>query len=228
MAIQIQHLSKAFDSKPVLADFSAEIPEKAVTCLMGESGCGKTTLLYLLAGLISPDAGKISGISGKIAFVFQENRLAENFTVYRNLKMVCKGQKISKEMLGEMLENVGMDKALLHAPVSSLSGGMKRRVAILRALLCDSAILFLDEPTTGLHFADIQQLLDVLHKLRDQGNTIVVIEHNLDVIKTADWIVDLGPEGGSGGGEILVSGTPETVAECEASHTARFLKPMLK
>ncbi|EAY5696474.1 TPA: hypothetical protein NZJ66_003598, partial [Salmonella enterica subsp. enterica serovar Weltevreden] len=78
------------------------------------------------------------------------------------------------------------------------------------------------------HFADIQQLLDVLHQLRDQGNTIVVIEHNLDVIKTADWIVDLGPEGGSGGGEILVSGTPETVAECEASHTARFLKPMLK
>ena len=74
------------------------------------------------------------------------------------------------------------------------------------------------EPTTGLHFADIQQLLDVLHQLRDQGNTIVVIEHNLDVIKTADWIVDLGPEGGSGGGEILVSGTPETVAECEASH----------
>ena len=124
MAIQIQHLSKAFDSKPVLADFSAEIPEKAVTCLMGESGCGKTTLLYLLAGLISPDAGEISGISGKIAFVFQENRLAENFTVYRNLKMVCKGQKISKEMLGEMLENVGMDKALLRAPVSSLSGGM--------------------------------------------------------------------------------------------------------
>ena len=88
-------------------------------------------------------------------------------------------------------------------------------------------IIFFDEPTTGLHFADIQQLLDVLHQLRDQGNTIVVIEHNLDVIKTADWIVDLGPEGGSGGGEILVSGTPETVAECEASHTARFLKPLL-
>ena len=88
-------------------------------------------------------------------------------------------------------------------------------------------LYILDEPTTGLHFADIQQLLDVLHQLRDQGNTIVVIEHNLDVIKTADWIVDLGPEGGSGGGEILVAGTPETVAECEASHTARFLKPLL-
>lgn len=86
----------------------------------------------------------------------------------------------------------------------------------------------LDEPTTGLHFADIQQLLKVLHQLRDQGNTIIVIEHNLDVIKTADWIIDLGPEGGSGGGQILVAGTPEEVAECEQSHTARFLKPILQ
>jgi len=85
----------------------------------------------------------------------------------------------------------------------------------------------LDEPTTGLHFADIKQLLDVLHRLRDQGNTIVVIEHNLDVIKTADWIVDLGPEGGSGGGQIIATGTPEEVAKVKGSHTARFLKDIL-
>ena len=86
---------------------------------------------------------------------------------------------------------------------------------------------FLDEPTTGLHFADIQQLLDVLHRLRDHGNTVVVIEHNLDVIKTADWIVDLGPEGGSGGGRIIAEGTPEEVAKMKHSHTGRFLKPLL-
>ena len=85
----------------------------------------------------------------------------------------------------------------------------------------------MDEPTTGLHFADIKQLLDVLHRLRDQGNTIVVIEHNLDVIKTADWIVDLGPEGGSGGGQIITTGTPEDVAKVKGSHTARFLKDIL-
>ncbi|MDG1750379.1 MAG: excinuclease ABC subunit UvrA, partial [Thalassotalea sp.] len=88
-------------------------------------------------------------------------------------------------------------------------------------------LYILDEPTTGLHFHDIKQLLQVIHRLRDHGNTIVVIEHNLDVIKTADWIVDLGPEGGSGGGQILVTGTPEQVAEHKTSHTARFLKPML-
>ena len=85
----------------------------------------------------------------------------------------------------------------------------------------------LDEPTTGLHFHDIAKLLDILHTLRDRGNTVVVIEHNLDVIKTADWIVDLGPEGGSGGGEIIAEGTPEEVAENPKSHTGRFLKPML-
>ena len=85
----------------------------------------------------------------------------------------------------------------------------------------------MDEPTTGLHFADIKQLLEVLHRLRDQGNTIVVIEHNLDVIKTADWIVDLGPEGGSGGGQIIATGRPEEVAKVKGSHTARFLKDIL-
>ena len=85
----------------------------------------------------------------------------------------------------------------------------------------------LDEPTTGLHFEDVRKLLEVLHELVDQGNTVVVIEHNLDVVKTADWIIDIGPEGGDGGGQIVAEGTPEEVAECERSHTGRYLKPML-
>ena len=130
----------------------------------------------------------------------------------------------------QTLMDVGLTYIRLGQSATTLSGGEAQRVKLARELSkrgTGQTLYILDEPTTGLHFADIQQLLDVLHQLRDQGNTIVVIEHNLDVIKTADWIVDLGPEGGSGGGEILVSGTPETVAECEASHTARFLKPML-
>jgi excinuclease ABC subunit A len=85
----------------------------------------------------------------------------------------------------------------------------------------------LDEPTTGLHFFDIEQLLKVLHSLRDRGNTIVVIEHNLDVIKTADWIIDMGPEGGAGGGMVVAVGTPEELAEHHSSHTGRYLKPLL-
>ncbi len=130
----------------------------------------------------------------------------------------------------QTLMDVGLTYIRLGQSATTLSGGEAQRVKLARELSkrgTGQTLYILDEPTTGLHFADIQQLLEVLHQLRDQGNTIVVIEHNLDVIKTADWIVDLGPEGGSGG-EILVSGTPETVAECEASHTARFLKPMLK
>jgi excinuclease ABC subunit A len=91
-----------------------------------------------------------------------------------------------------------------------------------------STLYILDEPTTGLHFHDVKQLLAVLHRLRDHGNTVVVIEHNLDVIKTADWVVDLGPEGGDKGGQIIATGTPEAVADAPQSHTGRFLAPLLK
>ncbi|WP_338884511.1 excinuclease ABC subunit UvrA [Xenorhabdus sp. TH1] len=131
----------------------------------------------------------------------------------------------------QTLIDVGLSYIRLGQSATTLSGGEAQRVKLARELSkrgTGQTLYILDEPTTGLHFADIQQLLSVLHQLRDQGNTIVVIEHNLDVIKTADWIVDLGPEGGSGGGEILVSGTPEEVIQCEKSHTARFLKPILE
>jgi excinuclease ABC subunit A len=112
-----------------------------------------------------------------------------------------------------------------------LSGGEAQRVKLSKELSkrdTGRTLYILDEPTTGLHFHDIEQLLDVLHQLVEQGNTVVVIEHNLDVIKTADWIVDLGPEGGAGGGRILVEGTPEKVAATAASHTGHFLAPHLK
>ena len=131
----------------------------------------------------------------------------------------------------QTLIDVGLSYIRLGQSATTLSGGEAQRVKLSRELSkrgTDQTLYILDEPTTGLHFADIQQLLHVLHQLRDQGNTIVIIEHNLDVIKTADWIVDLGPEGGSGGGEILFAGTPEQLIKCKQSHTAQFLKPILK
>ncbi|GAA5219020.1 excinuclease ABC subunit UvrA [Corallincola platygyrae] len=130
----------------------------------------------------------------------------------------------------QTLMDVGLSYIRLGQSATTLSGGEAQRVKLAKELSkrdTGKTLYILDEPTTGLHFHDIQHLLDVLHRLRDHGNTVVIIEHNLDVIKTADWIVDLGPEGGSGGGQILTSGTPEQVAEHENSHTARFLKPML-
>ncbi|HAS7002918.1 TPA: excinuclease ABC subunit UvrA [Vibrio parahaemolyticus] len=131
----------------------------------------------------------------------------------------------------QTLMDVGLSYIRLGQAATTLSGGEAQRVKLARELSkrdTGTTLYILDEPTTGLHFHDIQQLLTVLHRLRDHGNTVVVIEHNLDVIKTADWIIDLGPEGGQGGGEIIAQGTPEDVSQIEGSHTARFLKPMLK
>jgi excinuclease ABC subunit A len=126
--------------------------------------------------------------------------------------------------------DVGLSYIKLGQSATTLSGGEAQRVKLSRELSkrdTGKTLYILDEPTTGLHFADIQQLLDVLHRLRDHGNTVVVIEHNLDVIKTADWLVDLGPEGGSRGGQIIATGTPEQVAEMKQSYTGHYLKPLL-
>jgi len=130
----------------------------------------------------------------------------------------------------QTLVDVGLSYVRLGQAATTLSGGEAQRVKLAKELSkrdTGNTLYILDEPTTGLHFEDIRQLLEVLHRLRDGGNTVVIIEHNLDVIKTADWLIDLGPEGGSGGGQIIATGTPEAVAANKASHTGRFLAPLL-
>jgi excinuclease ABC subunit A len=128
------------------------------------------------------------------------------------------------------LRDVGLEYIKLGQPATTLSGGEAQRIKLSRELGKRSTgrtVYILDEPTTGLHFADISKLLEVLNRLADEGNTIIVIEHNLDVVKSADWIIDLGPEGGEGGGRVVAKGTPETVAKRKGSHTGRFLRPLL-
>jgi excinuclease ABC subunit A len=130
----------------------------------------------------------------------------------------------------QTLIDVGLSYIKLGQAATTLSGGEAQRVKLSKELSkrdTGNTLYILDEPTTGLHFHDIQQLLAVLHRLRDHGNTMVVIEHNLDVIKTADWVIDLGPEGGEGGGHIIATGTPEEVANTNQSHTGTFLKKLL-
>jgi excinuclease ABC subunit A len=130
----------------------------------------------------------------------------------------------------QTLLDVGLSYITLGQSATTLSGGEAQRVKLALELSkrdTGRTLYILDEPTTGLHFADIELLLKVLHQLRDAGNTIVVIEHNLDVIKTADWVIDMGPEGGSGGGTVVCEGTPEDVAACEASFTGRYLARLL-
>jgi excinuclease ABC subunit A len=134
-----------------------------------------------------------------------------------------------KAKLATLVE-VGLGYLHLGQSSTTLSGGEAQRIKLAKELSrrdTGQTLYILDEPTTGLHFHDVAQLLKVLERLRDAGNTVVVIEHNLDVIKRADWIIDLGPEGGSGGGEIIATGTPETIAKSKRSHTGRFLKPLL-
>ena len=129
-----------------------------------------------------------------------------------------------------LLHRVGLDYIHVGQQATTLSGGEAQRVKLAKELskrATGRTLYILDEPTTGLHFHDVAKLLDVLHELTDQGNTVVVIEHNLDVIKTADWIVDLGPEGGDGGGEIVAQGTPEDIVKAKRSYTGEFLKPVL-
>ena len=128
------------------------------------------------------------------------------------------------------LVDVGLGYVRLGQPAPTLSGGEAQRVKLSSELQKRSTgrtVYVLDEPTTGLHFEDIRKLLGVLGRLVDQGNSVIVIEHNLDVIKTADWVVDLGPEGGTGGGLVVAEGTPEQVAAAKGSHTGTFLKPLL-
>ena len=130
-----------------------------------------------------------------------------------------------------LLQQVGLDYIRLGQQATTLSGGEAQRVKLAKELskrATGRTLYILDEPTTGLHFEDVRKLLEVLHHLVDQGNTVIVIEHNLEVIKTADHIIDIGPEGGAGGGHIVATGTPEDIAKVKASYTGQYLKGVLK
>jgi excinuclease ABC subunit A len=148
--------------------------------------------------------------------------------VQEALEFFANHPKISRIL--QTLHDVGLDYVKLGQSATTLSGGEAQRVKLAKELsrvATGRTLYILDEPTTGLHFADIQRLLDVLHRLVDAGNTVVVIEHNLDVIKTADWIIDLGPEGGDEGGNIIAQGPPESVTQLDGSYTGQFLRTVL-
>ena len=129
------------------------------------------------------------------------------------------------------LKQVGLGYIKVGQQATTLSGGEAQRVKLAKELsrrATGKTLYILDEPTTGLHFEDVRKLLEVLHHLVEQGNTVLVIEHNLEVIKTADWVIDMGPEGGDGGGEVIATGTPEEIAKIAKSYTGQYLKPYLK
>ena len=204
-----------------------------VTALFGPSGSGKTSIIRALAGLLRCDLAQID-LDGRnlgalpvhkrnIGCVFQDARLFPHLNVRDNLRFAGTAGE------ADVIDLLGL-AALLDRHPSTLSGGEAQRIKLARELArrdTGRTLYILDEPTTGLHFQDIRMLLDVLNRLVETGNTVIVIEHNLDVIKTADWIIDLGPEGGHAGGRVVAQGSPEKVANKKSSYTGRFLREIL-
>ena len=242
-SIIAEELVKTYDKGKVRAldNLNLDVEEGTVLGVLGPNGAGKTTTVRILSTLLRPDSGRatvagidviknpekvreVIGLSGQYAAV------DEILTGYDNLVMFGQlyhlGKKNSVIRANELLERFGLTEAAKR-PIKTYSGGMRRRLDLAASLIVKPKVLFLDEPTTGLHFEDVRKLLVILQALVDQGNSVFVIEHNLDVIKCADWVIDLGPEGGAGGGEILAIGTPEQVAKSAKSFTGKFLKETL-
>ena len=174
MAIELKHVRKAYGEKKVLSDFSYVFPEGEITCIMGASGCGKTTLLHLLLGLATPDAGEILGMEDrKKSAIFQEDRLVNSISAPANLRLVAPA--LSRPQAEQLLTELGLGDSL-HQPVRELSGGMQRRVAILRALAADYDVLLADEPFVGLDDATKQRTME-LFRQRTAGKTVILVTH---------------------------------------------------
>jgi NitT/TauT family transport system ATP-binding protein len=177
MDIILSDLTKSFGENRVLDRFSATFPEHQLTCIMGASGCGKTTLLYMIMGLVQPDSGSVQGVPRSQSVVFQEDRLCENFNAVSNVRLVCPKTVAACSIIAH-LESIGLKDSLAQ-PVSELSGGMKRRVAIVRAIMAQSDILLLDEPFKGL---DDETKKTVISYIKDNMNnrTVILVTHNHD------------------------------------------------
>ena len=238
-AIEIKDVSKSYKSVKALRDIIFNIRKGELFGLIGPDGAGKTTLFRILTTLTLPDSGSATVIGLDVVRDYREIRgrigyMPGHFALYQDLT-VEENLKFHATMFGTTIEeNYETIKGIYSQiemfkdrKASALSGGMKQKLALCCALVHNPEVLFLDEPTTGLHTDDVRKLLEVLQKLTDAGNTVLVIEHNLDVIKSADYLIDLGPEGGSGGGTLVACGTPEEVAACEASYTGQYLKKVL-
>ena len=242
--ITVEGLSFQYDAEPVLDNIHYHLDSGEFVTLTGENGAAKSTLIKATLGILKPKKGivTISDINKdgkKLRMAYLPQQIASfnagfPSTVYEFVKSgryPHKGwfRRLNKhdlEHVQRALESVGMWENR-YKQIGHLSGGQKQRAVIARIFALDPDIFVLDEPTTGLHFADVHKLVDILARLTEGGNTVIVIEHNLEVIKTADYIIDMGPEGGSGGGTVVAAGTPEEICEVEESYTGQYLKGIL-
>ena len=236
MNIELDNVSKNFKNQTVLENVNLKLESGKIYGLVGRNGSGKSVLLKIMTGLMEPSDGiiKYGGIPLKkgqyakdVGIVLDCIGFMPEYTAKENLLLLAKiNKKTGEERINEILKQVGLEPDSKKV-YRKFSLGMKQKLALSCSLIHKPDILFLDEPTTGLHFEDIRVLMTVLNRLVDKGNTVIVIEHNLDVIKMADYIIDMGPEGGKGGGQLLSCGTPEEVAQSDKGYTPKFLREEL-
>ena len=242
MNIKIQDLTKVYpDGHKALNGLNLNI-EPGMFGLLGPNGAGKTTLMRIMTLLQNPSSGTIffddydilrdrKAIRSVLGYLPQDFRFFEKLKTWEFLDYGAglagiKGTRKRSEIVDEMLRKVGLYE-VRDRWANRLSGGMKRRLGIAQAIIGNPKVIIVDEPTTGLHFHDIHKLMSSLNALIERGHSVLIIEHNMDVIKCADYVIDLGPEGGDKGGNIVAVGTPEEVAACGASYTGQFLKEKL-
>ena len=237
--VTIKNIVKFFENQKVLDNVCFSVNEGELVGFLGPNGAGKSTLMKIITGCLPSDSGEVLiggrkveidnvGIKKHIGYLPEHNPLYNDLYVKEHLSLAAGLCKIpdKTQKVKRIIELTGLGSEQ-HKKIGMLSKGFRQRVGLAQALIHDPRILILDEPTTGLHFEDVKVLLEVLNKLVDRGNTVLVIEHNMDVIKVADHIVDLGPEGGERGGEIIAEGSPEALTEFSRSYTGRFLRKEL-
>ena len=248
--IELKSVNKFYKPDVVaLEDISLSIDQGEFVFVTGRSGSGKSTILKLLCGQILPSSGgmwvrgeDVSALTRRqlpyyrrqFGIMQSDLGLLKEQTVRQNIELAMRATeqplRLTKKRVEQTMRTMGIAHRADHFP-RELSGGEAQRIKLASELSKRSTgktIYILDEPTTGLHFADVHKLTEILRRLSADGNTVLVIEHNLDVIKTADYIIDMGPEGGDGGGTVIARGTPEEVAQNSVSYTGKYIKDMLQ
>ena len=235
-SVRVKNLTKSFSGRRVVDNLSFDVQKGEVFALLGHNGAGKSTTIDLILGLKAPEGGfaKILGTNAaknrkkvfeRVGVQLQNTQYQPNITVEEACIEYASLYSAPADYQ-QLLEQFGLI-AFKKSFVSKLSGGERQRVKLAKYLDKQGNIYVLDEPTTGLHASDVQKIMKLLDSLVDRGNTVIVIEHNLDVMKQSDWLIDVGPDGGTAGGEIVFTGTPKEMAEHGKTITAEYLRKSL-